>query len=100
VAGNDDDSIFLARELGNDVPHREAAGGSSGRESIVGGLDAFGAQLVMDVGFELLMGRAADGTRAEGYDIAHVLHGALAVHPRCRRKVGGNGEIHRRRLPW
>src|SRR5207244_13470576 len=77
VAGYNDDPIARARKFGDDVPHRKLAFPTSGGESII--LDQVAFEVRVNVIFHLLVIAAADGPRAKGDHLTHVLHGASGL---------------------
>ena len=99
MAGDDDDAVFLARKLGNDVAYGIRAGGGLGGEGVVGNRNVSGGQLLLDIGFEFMVRGTADRARTETYGFADILHGAFAVDARRGRGILGEDEIGRYRLP-
>src|SRR5512146_1650357 len=77
MACEDDDAVFLAGDLRDDVVHRKSSSGCIRRELVLFYLNAL--QVRHDVLLDLAMGFAADGTWAEGDDFAGVLVGLLSV---------------------
>jgi hypothetical protein len=77
VAGDDDDACARSGEFGDDISYRKLAFWRVGGESVVFKLVIF--EVSDDVILELLVIRAADGTRAEGCNLAGVLHGSSGV---------------------
>src|SRR6202140_666780 len=90
VTGNDDDAVFCARMLGDDVVHRKLAFWSVGGEGVV--LDLISLQVRDDVLLDLLVTRAAHRTRAKLHNVLHILHRAIAVERGRRPAVGRERE--------
>ena len=67
---------FVPGNLAMMLSHGKFAFRRVGGENV--GLDLIAFEMGEDVVFNLLVIRAADGPRAEGHDLFHVLHGAVA----------------------
>jgi hypothetical protein len=53
-----------------------------------------------DVVFNLLVIGAADGSRAEGYDFFHILHGAVGIECRTLAIIGWEGKLGAWGVGW
>ena len=87
MAGDYDYAVFGAGKLRDDVSRRELAFGSIRGECIL--FDCVSLEMGEDEVFDLLVICAPDGSRAEGHDLFHVLHGAGGIDCGQRATVGG-----------
>src|ERR1039458_6579411 len=86
MTGDDDDAVFGPGKLADDVMDGKLAFGSVGSERVV--FDRVALQMGGDVVLDFPVISAANGPRAEGYDLFHVLKGARGIDGWGRTAVG------------